>query len=122
MKVEYDSNNSGGGWWLNDRQWKDLEAAGWEVDWYAGKTRPFRDNPYENGRFLGALASSATREGLSLDDAVDEWERVTGGRSSDGGCDCCGPPHSFSAYDDKGNYVSHYSGYDYDDDDDEDDE
>ena len=33
MKVEYSSNNSGGGWWLKDEDWKALEAAGWKVEW-----------------------------------------------------------------------------------------
>lgn len=31
--VEYSSNNSGGGWWLKDEDWKNLEAAGWVVEW-----------------------------------------------------------------------------------------
>ena len=33
MYVEYDSNNSGGSWWLSDEDWKKLEEAGWVVDW-----------------------------------------------------------------------------------------
>jgi hypothetical protein len=32
-RVEYNSNNSGGGWWLQDKDWQKLEAAGWTVDW-----------------------------------------------------------------------------------------
>jgi hypothetical protein len=31
--VEYESNNSGGSWWLNDDDWKALEKAGWVVAW-----------------------------------------------------------------------------------------
>lgn len=31
--VEYDSNNSGGSWWLSDDDWRALEAAGWKVAW-----------------------------------------------------------------------------------------
>lgn len=31
--VEYDSNNSGGHWWLKDEDWKALEKAGWIVHW-----------------------------------------------------------------------------------------
>lgn len=31
--VEYNSNNSGGSWWLRDEDWKHLEEAGWEVQW-----------------------------------------------------------------------------------------
>lgn len=93
MKVTYTTNNSGGGWWLSDDDWRALEAAGWVVDWVAEQT----DHAWADadGRFLGALATSAYREGLSLDDAIEEWERVTGERASDEGCDCCGAPHYF---------------------------
>lgn len=31
--VEYDSNNSGGDWWLDDDDWRRLEEAGWFVEW-----------------------------------------------------------------------------------------
>lgn len=31
--VEYDSNNSGGGWWLTDADWRTLETEGWTVEW-----------------------------------------------------------------------------------------
>jgi hypothetical protein len=31
--VEYNPNNSGGSWWLKDKDWKALEAAGWRVAW-----------------------------------------------------------------------------------------
>lgn len=31
--ISYDSNNSGGRWWLKDEDWKALEDAGWHVDW-----------------------------------------------------------------------------------------
>ncbi len=33
MKVEYTTNNSGGEWWLKDKDWIALEKAGWYVDW-----------------------------------------------------------------------------------------
>lgn len=29
VTVEYSSNNSGGSFWLNDKDWKALEKAGW---------------------------------------------------------------------------------------------
>ncbi len=32
-KVTYDSNNSGGDWWLKDEHWQKLEDAGWYVVW-----------------------------------------------------------------------------------------
>lgn len=105
MRVEYDSNNSGGHWWLKDEHWKALETAGWEVRWYATEgDRIFKAD--EDGRWLGALASHATRHGLTLREAAEEWERVTGESSTEAGCACCGQPHSFTEYDDDGKYVA----------------
>lgn len=123
MLVEYDSNNSGGGWWLEDKDWKALEDAGWYVEW--GKTffcdskvsfnkppegfKPIYDDscpghrPYETygeavkgERFLGGLARGAKKEFDSIYDAIKEFEKLTGQDVSDEGCNCCGPPHSFN--------------------------
>lgn len=33
MYVEYNSNNSGGHWWLDDEDWLALEKAGWKIQW-----------------------------------------------------------------------------------------
>lgn len=89
--IEYNHNNSGGGWWLTDDDWRNLEKAGWKVNWIA-------DNPlyaaYDD-RFLGALATSAERRGLSVTAAIDEWEKVTGLNAWSEGCECCGQPHYF---------------------------
>lgn len=96
MRVRYSSNNSGGSWWLADDQWKALEAAGWEVEWYkkgALMSRPDKDGKY---RFLGALASYAYLECESIEEAVESFERITGEDASASGCDCCGQPHYFS--------------------------
>lgn len=98
--TEYSSNNSGGDWWLTDQNWRDLEAAGWRVDWYADR----EDKWGKGDRFLGALATSAEREGLSFRDAIAEWERVTGKEANALGCSCCGTPHSFSS--DEGDYYT----------------
>ncbi len=94
MKVEYSSNNSGGSWWLNDDDWFALQEAGWIVQWAKDETghSSWVD---KDGRWLGALATRATREGLTLGEAIEEWERVTGEDSADLGCSCCGTPHSF---------------------------
>lgn len=123
MYVEYESNNSGGSWWLEDSHWKALEAAGWKVLWASleekytakGYERDADGTPLlvpisdsncggmahkgEDGeyRFLGALATHAFRAGLSLREAVAEWERVTGLDASASGCECCGPPHVFAS-------------------------
>lgn len=90
MKVRYHSNNSGGSWWLTDSDWFHLEASGWVVEWFRD-TRHFG----KGDRFLGALASSATRTGLSLEDAIAEFETITGACSTAEGCPCCGQPHEF---------------------------
>jgi len=91
MIVEYDSNNSGGYWWLKDEDWHNMEKAGWEVDWYKN-----RKDKYIDGRWLGALASGAKKEFPLVRDAILEFERITGQDASAEGCNCCGPPHNFS--------------------------
>jgi hypothetical protein len=80
IKVEYFSNNSGGDWWLEDHHWKALADNGWAVDWDRMR---------------------ATRHGLSLQDAVEEWATLTGLDPDEDGCECCGRPHAF--------YESHIS-------------
>ena len=92
--ITYNSNNSGGSWWLTDDNWRDLERAGWEVDWYANKD----SDEYKDGRFLGALATSAKKDFPSEEDAISEWERIVGASAGDEGCPCCGAPHYFSEW------------------------
>jgi hypothetical protein len=98
-RVEYSSNNSGGGWWLEDEDWYALEAAGWEVQWRSEA----------GGRFLGALATSASKSDVSLRDAIEEWETVTGECASALGCSCCGTPHDFTEYDEYDQWIDNYS-------------
>lgn len=81
MKIRYYSNNSGGSFWLSEADWKNLEEAGWDVVW---------DRMYDSEPYL------AFREGLELDEAIEEFERVTGQNSDEEGCECCGQPHYFS--------------------------
>ena len=93
-KIEYSSNNSGGSWWLSDDDWKNLEAAGWEVQWV--KDDEYKQKWYSGSdRWLGALATSATREGLSMEEAISEWAGITGQYADKEGCPCCGQPHDF---------------------------
>jgi len=116
MRVEYSANNSGGSWWLSDENWKDLEKAGWKVEWN-GPQDPGAEYPYfsgagagknaeeaENHRRLGALAKRASLECETPTDALKNFEKVTGMNVSDEGCNCCGPPHSFNWKDSEGNY------------------
>lgn len=80
--ITYDSNNSGGNWWLSDEDWKKLEKAGWNVDW-------------KEERFLGALATSAKKDFINIEEAKADFERITGQDPDAEGCNCCGPPHNF---------------------------
>lgn len=131
--VEYDSNNSGGRWWLTDKDWFALEHAGWKVAWKRLGYRYDENSDYDrdedgtpklvpveqdngrfptfdrgdaDGRWLGALATKAYRVGLSLREAADEWEQVTGKSATEVGCACCGQPHSFTEYGDDGKSVA----------------
>lgn len=61
--VHYSSNNSGGYWWLSAQEWAALEAAGWKIT----RRCPFDGAP-----------TDATREGVTLSQALAEWVAVTG--------------------------------------------
>lgn len=50
--MHYDSNNSGGGWWISDEGWKALEEAGWTVHWCM-KTRNEFGESWTSGRTYG---------------------------------------------------------------------
>lgn len=102
--VRYSSNNSGGSWWLTDDHWKALEAAGWVVNWVAKR----KVLGIQTERWLGALAMEAYKPvpaGSSLQDAIDDWRRVTGEDPDALGCSCCGQPHNFTMRDENGRYV-----------------
>lgn len=103
--VTYDSNNSGGGWWLDDDDWYALEEAGWDIRW-ARDSEFMRD---DDGRFLGALATSASIETDDVEAAIRGWESITGQSSMAVGCPCCGEPHSFSFKDTKTGKTSYSS-------------
>ena len=121
--VEYNSNNSGGNWWLEDKDWKALEKAGWLVIWASksfdynkkgfhqydkngfpklkNKTGEFVSKKKDEYRYLGALAKSAYKKFNSIKEAIEEFEKVTDQTASDEGCNCCGAPHEFSWQDPK---------------------
>jgi hypothetical protein len=95
MLVKYDSNNSGGRWWLSDEDWFALEKAGWKVDWVKDQEERFFHKKGQE-RWLGALAKNAEKEFETPGQAMREFEKITGQTVSDEGCNCCGAPHSFS--------------------------
>lgn len=95
MKIEYSANNSGGNWWLKDKDWARLENNGWIVEWM----RDQKDSLFKSGsdgRWLGALARKAHKDFDTPGEAMHEFEKLTRTDVSDEGCNCCGPPHSFS--------------------------
>ena len=100
MIITYSSNNSGGSWWLTDQNWYDLEEAGWSISWK--KDQETAQGKYEDGRWLGALATDASKNFPSMIEAITEWERITGLNASDEGCSCCGSPHYFYSEDGQG--------------------
>ncbi|MCP3686667.1 MAG: hypothetical protein GY861_28860 [bacterium] len=94
MLIIYSSNNSGGSWWLKDEDWLALEKAGWKVAWVRGDTDSLFSAD-KDGRWLGALATTAEKEFETFNEAIEEFEIITGQDASDPGCSCCGQPHMF---------------------------
>jgi hypothetical protein len=101
MRIKYDSNNSGGRWWLKDADWDALAAAGWRVRW-GGRLGGPHETPkvltreqVETERYLGALAVVAEKDFETPGDAMREFEQLTGKSVTDEGCGCCGAPHAF---------------------------
>lgn len=113
--VKYDSNNSGGSFWLKDKDWIALEDNGWVVHWTDKNVTP--TNAYnfekmqdpsnfasrdEHGEWLGASACSACKTFESTEEGIREWENLTHQDAAALGCSCCGPPHSFEVYSENG--------------------
>ena len=104
--VEYDSNNSGGSWWLEDKDWEKLAKDGWHIHWVKNSPyKPTFSDPKTPDRFLGALATAAciTITGASSESNAEEiakgvWETSLGMDAEEEGCNCCGHPHSFFAW------------------------
>ena len=104
--LHYSSNNSGGSWWLTDDDWKALKKAGWKVDWAKNnKDRP--KSLCKDGRWLGALATKASKKFNNPDEGIKEWQEITKQDPWEKGCNCCGQPHNFSYIDNDGK--THYA-------------
>lgn len=95
--LTYSTNNSGGGWWLEDEDWKALEKAGWKVFWMKGREDAPKNEIGDEGevRWLGALAKECAKVFDNSEEGISEFERVAHQSASDCGCECCGAPHSF---------------------------
>jgi hypothetical protein len=101
VKLNYRSNNSGGSWWLSDEDWLKLEQAGWTVAWKRlEEPGIFRCDA--DGRWLGALATEASKDVETPDQGIEEFARLTGQDPWAEGCSCCGEPHNFSFEDQHG--------------------
>lgn len=104
IPVEYSTNNSGGSYWLKEKDWEALQDAGWLIaDW---------DNlvydtdgeyvPDENGLPTVSRPADLSKAHYAyklfnnIQDAIAEFEKLTGQDVSDEGCNCCGAPHSFT--------------------------
>jgi hypothetical protein len=116
--IEYNSNNSGGSFWLSDEDWINLEKAGWKVRWVwedwvwneetedyvigedglpkKERALDYNGEPKEIGKtFCGTRAMYAVKDFKSINDAIKEFEKITGQDANAIGCLCCGPPHNF---------------------------
>lgn len=76
--VEYYANNSGGSDWLTPGEWHNLRSAGWELQSFDG---PIPDN----ADLKKHRPKYARRYGLSMRDAIDEFERLTNQDAEDPG-------------------------------------
>lgn len=125
QRYTYRANNSGGYWWLSRENWEALENMGWTVNWgenyYCGSTYSWNKPPSypmskcedvkkcnghrrfnspkdmkEDDLYMGAYATTASKEFLSMQCAIAEFEFATGMNYEDEGCPCCGQPHYIS--------------------------
>lgn len=88
-------NNSGGRFWLSDKNYKSLFADGWKLDQekvdrrdeYGGGLGDEKGVPY-------SWRDAAYIEARDLRDAVESFEAATGQDFFAEGCNCCGSPFS----------------------------
>ena len=104
IPVEYSTNNSGGNYWLTKEDWRALQDAGWLImDWdnsvYDEKGQYVPD---ENGLPMVSHPADLDKAHYAfklfdnIQEALVEFEKLTGQNVSDEGCNCCGAPHSFT--------------------------
>ena len=91
QRIRYSTNNSGGSYWLGQKDWDALEKAGWLVEWSAWE-RGRRD--WDWGSDVPAHYAWAPA-GMTEDQARVSFTDATGQSSWEEGCNCCGVPHNF---------------------------
>lgn len=107
MLVEYSTNNSGGSFWLTEKEWKNLEDHGWKLFnhddhiYESGNYKydehglPMRKEPRAKDSIFKQYAHYAFKHFPSVEDAEREFEELTEQHVNDEGCECCGKPHYF---------------------------
>ena len=102
-EYTFSENNSGGSWWLKEKDYLALFKEGWkykESDW--DKKQGYDTKPFLSES--GDTVPYGWRHNLvgkfsSIRDAVESFERATGRDFFEEGCNCCGAP--FYIYGDK---------------------
>ena len=88
FSVEYNENNNGGRVWLGKELAEKLIADGW-------KNITTTDHAmFGLWTLQKVFVAKNAKEAMTI--AIREWEKVTKMDASEEGCNCCGPPHSFS--------------------------
>lgn len=102
IPVEYSTNNSGGSYWLKNKDWKALANAGWKIFGFDnfvyenGNHKPDKDGlPTRKGK-VPVQGQYAFKKFNNIQEALAEFEKLTGQDVTAEGCNCCGPPHSFT--------------------------
>ncbi len=101
--VEYSTNNSGGSYWLKKADWQALQEAGWLIMDFNNATYGANGNHVPDKDGLPTVSHPAELENAhyaykkfdTIQDALGEFESLTGQDVSEEGCNCCGAPHSF---------------------------
>lgn len=88
--IQLHCNNSGGRWWLNEKDEQGLIVEGWLLH--------FTD-------FLGLHIDYAFLPNVSMQQALHSFSMATRYQGTERGCSCCGRPFSFSQYDENGKSI-----------------
>jgi len=113
IPVEYNANNSGGRDWLTDKDWKALQDAGWKL--FGFDDFAYRDGDYipdkdglpsrkdevpvdeqDESKPGDGSFDSAYKNFNNIQEAIKEFEELTGQDVTKEGCNCCGAPHNFT--------------------------
>lgn len=107
--IEYSLNNSGGRWWLENKDWDALKKSKWDIAGHGMFIYNNEGNHVMTAKGLPKLKkinpeyySYAFKRFNSIKEALCEFEKITGADITAEGCNCCGTPHSFFWNNDKG--------------------